>query len=298
MKVQVLKVNPLMTEKESDEWEGRFLVREDCKTLITYDADVYDKESGKCLAKFRKGLIPGSICDSAYKNLYKAATETDSRGIAGGKDETGRASSYRILKNGRRSNQTIAKNFTNSGIAGFYDRTTRFPYCRLTAFTHHHMDKFKEAYPMIKFVDNLYNDLMPKEYARQRAVADDTSQDFIIPNTAFSTITVNRNYITAVHKDSGDFKGGFGNLVALRKGKYDGCYLTLPRWGVGFDLQNKDVLLMDVHQWHGNTPMTNKDTNATRLSLVMYYRENMIKCGTAQQELNRAKKRKKGDSLS
>jgi hypothetical protein len=65
---------------------------------------------------------------------------------------------------------------------------------------------------------------------------------------------------------------------------------------VAFDMQNGDVLLVDVHQWHGNTPIK-ADPGAVRLSLVMYYREKMIHCGTMEEELKRVQKRKKGDKL-
>lgn len=296
--IKKLKVMPLMSVEESDTWEGRMLIEADCKILITQDTDVYDLESGKCLAKFRKGVLSGSLCQLAYDNLLDAAKATDSRKVAGGKDEfTGKNSKMRLKKDGTYSKQSIANEFVNSGVVGFYDRSTRFPYCRLTAYTHHQMDKYKAAYPIFKAVDNYYASLMPKEYAAQRKLADETSKDFVIPGTSFTTVTVNKNYRTAVHKDAGDFKGGFGNLTALRKGKYTGCHLVLPRWGVGFDLQNQDLLLMDVHQWHGNTPMVKVDRGATRLSLVMYYREKMNKCGTAKQELKRVTNRKKGEPL-
>ena len=67
---------------------------------------------------------------------------------------------------------------------------------------------------------------------------------------------------------------------------------------MAFDLQNCDLLLVDVHQWHGNTPIQKIDNNATRVSLVMYYRENMISCGTADEEVDRAKNRKAGTKLN
>ena len=36
-----------------------------------------------------------------------------------------------------------------------------------------------------------------------------------IPETAFSTITINRNFRTALHRDAGDYKDGFGNLTVI-----------------------------------------------------------------------------------
>jgi hypothetical protein len=291
--MQVIKLVPLMSVEESDLLAGKLLTREDCKTLITKDADVYDKESGACLAKFRKGVIPGRLLTEAYENLLPAAKPTDTRVLA-----TKNNTVVRTRKDGSVSKQQIAQGFVNSGVVGYYDRAPRFPFCRQTAYTQHHFDKFQASLGIVHFVDQMYKKLMPKEYKAQRALADKTSKDFKIHDTSFTTVTVNKNYRTAVHKDAGDFKGGFGNLVALRKGEFEGCYLTLPRWGVGFDLRNGDLLLMDVHQWHGNTPFIPLEKGATRLSLVMYYRENMIYCGTAQQEVNRAKNRKRGDKLT
>lgn len=185
-----------------------------------------------------------------------------------------------------------------SNIIGYMDRNPRFPNCRQTSFNEKQLQNFKKAYPIIKCVDKYYAKLMPEKYALQRSEADNTSKDFVIKNTAFTTVTVNKNWQTAVHKDKGDFENGFGNLIALRAGEFKGGYFVLPKWGVGFDLQNGDLLLTDVHQWHGNTPIHNVDPKAVRISLVMYYRKNMINCGTAAEELEKVKRRKKGDKIN
>jgi hypothetical protein len=299
--VKKVYVKPIMSVEESDKWAGRMLKAEDCKQVFNEDVDVYDKETGRCLAKFRKGVIPANVQKVAFENLLPAAKATDSRPTANGKSEDGRASKLRVKKDGTISKQVVARGEKiNSGVAGYFDRTQRpgFQHCRLTAFNRHHIDKFKAAYPIIKLVDSYYASLMPEYYKKQRGTADKTSKDFVIRGTAFTTLTVNKNYPTAVHKDAGDFKEGFGNLVALRKGKYEGCYFTFVRWGVGFDMQNGDLLMCDVHEWHGNTPMVAENKKVVRLSLVMYYRENMGKCGTMAEELERVKRRKKGDKLN
>jgi hypothetical protein len=54
-----------------------------------------------------------------------------------------------------------------------------------------------------------------------------------------------------------------------------------------------DVLLADVHQWHGNTPLI-LHPGAERISIVLYYREKMQYCGTESQELETAKRRTEG----
>lgn len=295
-----------MTVEESDQLAGILLKQEETYVIYRQDVDVYDKESGRCLAKFRKNVIPPEVQIAAFKNLLKAAGGTSNRGMGTGIVESeneglkvSKVKKRLKLKSGKLSKTNVAVGgIVNSGIIGYFDRTPRVPNCRLTAFTQHHFDKFKAAYPIIKFVDNQYAALMPKEYKKQRAQADKTSQDFVIKNTAFSTVTVNKNWQTAVHKDKGDFAEGFGNLTALRQGTFTGGHLVLPRWGVGFDIQNGDLLLMDVHQWHGNTPIVKDDPKAIRLSLVMYYREKMIHCKSMKEELKKVQNRSYGTRLN
>lgn len=282
---KIINIVPILSDEQADKLQGTLLPDTSYNILIDYDADVYCSVTGKCIAKFRKKTIPKNIANNAYLSLLKASKSSSNRGIASGSKRK-----FKMLKDGTVSNTGHADP-VNSSIIGYFDKNPRFPYCRQTAFNQHEFDKFKKAYPIIKYVDNKYAELMPKHYKKQRDIADKTTQDFVIKNTAFTTVTVNKNWQTAVHKDAGDFDEGFGNLVVLRKGLYTGGYFVVPKWGVAFDMQNLDLLLVDVHQWHGNTQITKIDKDATRISLVMYYRKKMIECGTVNEELKKAKAR-------
>ena len=301
--------------KHSDEWVGEHLAThllgdDSFDTLIDSDTDAYDQETGELLFKFRKGIIPKLVAKRAADVLFKHKFSSDNRGTAGGDivenlakgkvdkaleakiknskaAQAGRTQYKNIKKDGTISKQGRA-NDISSGIIGYYDRYPRIPYCRLTAFNQNHFERWKEVYPLVKFVDNCFKELIPEKYKLQRAEADATSQDFVIPNTAFSTVTVNQNWQTAVHKDKGDFEEGFGNLVALRRGKFEGGYFVLPEWRIAIDMQNCDCLLVNVHKWHGNTPIKTISKDALRVSTVMYYRKKMIDCGTHEEERLRA----------
>tara|TARA_R110000764_G_scaffold116946_2_gene204014 strand:+ start:87 stop:989 length:903 start_codon:yes stop_codon:yes gene_type:complete len=295
---KTIKLKPCLSDEEVNKLKGALLSEKDYRTLITYDADIYCEETGKCVAKFRKKVIPSNIATNAFNSLKAVSILSANRGISsGGSNEKGNFSEVRTKKDGTKSNTNITDKVA-SGIIGYFDRTPRTPYCRQTAFNEKQFQKFKEAYPIIKLVDTKYAQLMPEQYKLQRDEADNTSKEFVIKNTAFTTVTVNRNWQTAVHTDKGDFEKGFGNLVALRKGKYVGGYFVVPKWGVAFDLQNCDLLLVDVHQWHGNTPIQKIDEDAVRVSLVMYYRKNMISCGTSEEEMSIAKRRLLGSKLN
>lgn len=309
--METIRYPKVHSDKWVEEHLATHLLDENCyDSLVESDTDGYCAETGELIFKFRKSVIPKTVAKRASDILFKHKFSTGNRGTAGGDiqenaekglagsrlsealkshkiGEAGKGRYKPIKKDGTVSKTNIA-NEVNSGIIGYYDRYPRTPYCRLTAFNQNHFKDWKEVYPIIKFVDNQFAQLVPDKYKLQRAEADATSQDFVIPNTAFTTVTVNQNWQTAVHKDAGDLEQGFGNLVALRRGKYEGGYFVLPEWRVAIDLQNCDLLMVNVHRWHGNTPIKMISRDALRVSLVMYYRKKMIECGTHEEERLRA----------
>lgn len=309
--IRQLHLKRVRTLEQAEAMVGNLLTDEDYHTLVNYDCDGYDADTGDVLFKLRKGVIPTNFAKDAYHSLREAARPTDNRASATNPDTPGLIQNTRhknafdtggkqkgyVRSDGKISRSHFAKGNILSGVIGYYDRYPRFPYCRTTAFTQKNWDKFKKAYPIIKTVDDHYRELMPEQYAKQRALADITSPDFRIHDTAFTTITVNKNWQTSVHTDRGDFAEGFGNLVVLRAGRYTGGYFVLVEWGVAIDLNNCDLLLVDVHRPHGNTPIRLIDKNAERISLVMYYRENMKYCGTREQEREFLKHREPGSDL-
>lgn len=297
-----LRQEDCLTDEEADNLRGAKLDDSSYRLLLRTDADVY-KPDGTLLLRFRKNVIPYNLAVEAYPALRKAASATTNRGTAAGflrqnADEIAGtpvsqiSPTYynRVKKDGTISN-TDHGAIVNSGIIGYFDRYPRMPFCRQTAFNIQHYPQFRDAiYPYIKTIDGLYAQLVPEAYARQRALADATSQDFVIRGTAFTTVTVNKNWQTAVHKDSGDFADGFGNLSVVEAGRYDGGFIVFPKFKVAADVRTCDFLAMDVHEWHGNTGLTAITKRFDRVSVVCYYRENMYRCGTAQQELDRAKR--------
>jgi hypothetical protein len=56
-----------------------------------------------------------------------------------------------------------------------------------------------------------------------------------------------------------------------------GGYLGFPQFKILIKVLPGDFLLMDVHQWHCNTPITISE-DGYRLSFVMYIREDMKEC--------------------
>lgn len=278
---------------------GSFLSDKDFETLINYDCDIYNL-NGVLLAKFRKNVLSEIKLKQCVENVRYSITKMDNRGVASGKvnqTKTQRPThqgdpvfKQRKIRVDGSVSKTKVGNVVLNGLIGHMDRTVMMPFCRKTAFTKHEFDKFEKAIPYIKEVDNFYKNLVPDKWHVQNEYAKSTNKNYIIKGTSFTTVTINKDFQTAVHKDSGDLKKGFGNLSCYKTKGSKGGYFVLPEYKIAFDLCSTDLLLVDVHLWHGNTPIINETENDERISFVMYYREKTIKCLSPTLELERVKR--------
>ena len=316
--VQRLFVQKIFSDDEVSNLEGTWIDESHIKLpLVKEDTDVYYNDDGiyKLLLKFRKNVISDDLIDIGWNSYKDLAKPSRGRGASAGPIDTeGQYWSKKDLVNtkkwstsymikGKKSKMKV-NNQVASNPVGFYEASNNFSKlpCRLTHFTRCNFKKYNEGLPFIQRIDELFQELIPNAHKRQLERANLTD-NFKIPNTSFSTVTINRNFRTALHRDAGDFRGGFGNLTVIERGKYHGGYTVFPQFGIGIDLRNNDFVAMDVHQWHSNTKLyetiEDKEFNSTlksefkdnpdigtagiyekytRLSFVCYLREKIIKC--------------------
>jgi hypothetical protein len=318
VKVRVYVLQPKLSDEEIAKREGTFFEKRGMR-IIDHDADVYvEDETAKggkrLLAKFRKGVFPIAMTELAWDAFHKTAASSRNRGAAAGPlDLSGNywkkrnvnvinpwSANYEV--NGKMSRMRV-NNPVFSSVLGYFEQTpfVGLP-CRMTAYTQAYFKYYKQGLLFIQAIDKQFRRLVPSRYKPQheRAAA---KPEYQIQNTAFSSVTINRNFRTGLHKDAGDFKGGFGNLSVVERGKYHGGETLFPQYGVGFDIRTGDFLAMDVHEWHCNTALyetaSDKAYNKkledvytndietgiqgshfkfTRLSFVCYLREKLIDC--------------------
>lgn len=282
MSVKIIRRGKQLKDFEAEKLKTKFIDDNYFDMLIDYDCDIVDNYNNPLL-RFRKNILPKNILELGYNSFKKSITKNVGRGVAaGGYDTSGK---FDISPE------------VESGNVGFMDaRPGNLDYCRLTAFGRDYFDEFTAGIPFVEYVDYLYSKLCPKHYFKQKTIADSTNRNFIIGNTSFTTVTVNQNFQTAVHKDAGDYRDGFGNLIVYNDGSYNGGYFVLPQYKIAVDVQSTDVLFVDVHQWHGNTEMKLKPgfDQIFRISFVLYYRENMFKCKQPSEQLKNLKINKNG----
>jgi hypothetical protein len=182
--------------------------------------------------------------------------------------------------------QTTYANGVFSGIAGWFDRYPRIPYGRATSYTEKNREKFEMAFPFLQTLAKGFKELMPWRYSNQMEAAKKLDPQFLVPETPFTTITVNKTFRTAAHFDAGDLNSGLSNLLVLsNNGNYKGGYLIAPEYRVAVNVRPGDLLLINNHEvMHGNTPIELLDEEAERISLVCYFREKMLELGSKEYE--------------
>lgn len=275
-------INVLKLEKVDDIPSGIFINDLSEYKIVKKDTDCFDKNTGQLLFKLRKGVI-SEISRNTFKSAIPRVTSISKNG-------TNRALSQieANLKDGvdihdGNENMSLEDRLAKlvhirSNIWGSYDRPKRNSNegnCRKTALTVKHYEKWKMMHPLVQEINKLYSELTPKEYKLQkRFINTDVYQNWCIPKTVYSTITINGDTQMVTHRDSQDFKKGFGNLVTLRYGNYKGGETLFPNYHVGVDLQEGDMLIMNVHELHCNGPII----GTGRVSIVCYLRENINKC--------------------
>jgi len=300
--VKVIIAKRLFSEEHMKSKEGEYFDKKHYNTIVDYDCDCYyydENNNEKILFKFRKNVLPEKLCKVALDNLKEAAKKThDNRGASAGVIDLKKMPSYANQENqlvGKSKFRVLAYiskltgklvknslgNISRSNIIGFFDKRDRnlgpnAPNCRTTAFTSQQVEKWNNVLPFIKCIDKQFKKLIPVNHKIQYDQANQT--EYVIKDTAFSTVTINYNWRTALHKDAGDLKDGFGNLIVCEEGRYEGGCTGFPQFKVAIDVRNGDFLAMDVHEWHCNTKIKPIDKDYTRLSLVAYLRDKMIRC--------------------
>jgi hypothetical protein len=225
------------------------------------------KPDGSLLLAYRREAIPlEAIPPQARSALRRIARPTESRVTASG---------------GAR---------VRSGIAGFVDGFGHYPFCRMTAFTRDDRDGWVGLNDYMLANDAVLRQACPQHYAHRLKLAARIHPYWRIPGTVFTTLTVNVNYSSTVHRDGGNL--GLSVLAVLRTGHPKGGVLVLPKWRVGVDLGHRDVVIADLaRELHANTELLCAG-NAERLSTVLYLRAGVVGAGTPAEEWEKARRRR------
>lgn len=277
---------------------GEFLT---CNNIINEDCDLYDSHTGDIVFLFRKKIIPSELYVLHTSLIKHSSTISANRGNSAGKvtidglvkgkehwkafpvalcnqkgelleGDIKKSSSFFKYNDGRTSKRARSNSVASQSIGGF-DKSPQFP-CRLTHWTKHHLDAYKSIYPLCEYVSDRYFEYFPDKWLNQYDIYRNAPQEYVIPKTNFSTITLNNTFRTASHQDKGDCKKGLTCFTTKKIGDYSGGELHFPEYGIGANVEEGDLLIFNPHIIHCN----NEIKGNGRIAFVFYLREKMNQC--------------------
>jgi hypothetical protein len=159
-----------LTDSATDALAASHLGDDSYDTLFVDDVDVF-KPDGSVLCRFRQNVLSEEECVAAFPVWKEAARTSYNRGNAGGQiKEDKRYAATIPISNTRaiykKQDGTVAHvrvaNAVQSGIVGYFNRTARNPYCRLTSYNLDHPARFASVMPFIRKIDATFAELMPE----------------------------------------------------------------------------------------------------------------------------------------
>lgn len=180
---------------------------------------------------------------------------------------------YKIVKNYNSSLRKTAVNNGKNCIIGFYNQPKLHHKkhfinkkgsivcrkCKYNTFPDY-------IYELFTLLSDIYKELDPVEYEYQKSEYDKIDPDFKIPNSIFTTCTINYNVVCKPHVDKGNYRG---KSLIFCMGDFEGGSLIIG--GNEKKLKEGTVMLIDGNLEHYNTPII----KGKKLSIVLYIRSDM-----------------------
>lgn len=279
-------------------WKGKHPLKEHYDLMLSGNCEVRGPK-GEFVCQVLRGVLSEEAVSKAVPVLHwMRKFKSDNRGTYAGAAVSGK----QIKADGTKSRSIRALDkegnriTVSSTVAGYYERQGgRHPFCRATGIVRNHPEEWSQLIPLMQECSKVFEAAQNAKYLVQMKYVASTDPAWVIPGTPFTTVTVNNTVPAAYHQDGGDLKEGLGILLGFKKGNFDGFELVIPEYRVALELSDRDVLLFNPTVWHGNIPPSYSegelDEDWYRMSMVLYYREGILGCGSPEEELKRSKDR-------
>ena len=185
-----------------------------------------------------------------------------------------------------------------SAYMGSYPRTGfRSKHCNLATLNEDHPELYNQ---MIKLAEKackrygkLFNETFNKHLDMIKVGWKDKEpihDDYIIGDSVFTGLVINKNTQMAYHLDRGNHPDVFSALFTF-KNDCVGGHLAFPEYGFSIAMEDGALLLFNGQKIiHGVTPIKPISKNAYRYSVVFYSKTEMWKCLPLDEELLKAQK--------
>ena len=136
---------------------------------------------------------------------------------------------------------------------------------------------------------NALREIAPEQtQAHEELVAENIHRDWWLGDCPFTSGIINHTNVLPYHKDSGNLQGSWSMMLALRKGDEGGA-LHIPEYNETLAIPDCSVTFFNGQKyWHGVTPISLRDRDAYRFTMVWYVKDRIKYCLSREEELHRA----------
>lgn len=238
----------------------------DYDTLITEPTIVVDEDDGqvKIIYDFLEGLDTSPIVDALKSIKYHE---------------------------GQRSRGLIS----HSRIFGYRPRLEmRGDYCSSTSMAAEHPSQHALVANFALKLEEYYRKYQEEGYTKHKALTDEKVKPSyrIQGKSIFTSGIINKNNPLKYHFDTGNFRDVYSCMVVFKE-DVQGGFLSVPDYGIGFQLPNNSIFLFDGQSvLHGVTPIKRQNEGGHRFSIVYYSLKRMWQCLEIDEELARIRRKK------
>lgn len=178
---------------------------------------------------------------------------------------------------------------TQSSVFGALPRNPlRNDRCRFSKQTSEEKENFVHAFEFGEYVSDVYKKHLPEAFGvNEKLIKENVNESWLPTDIPFTTCNFNINHAIKHHRDTGNFKGVFSNVLILKEG-LSGGFLVFPELRIAFEQADGALGVFDGQRWmHGVMPIFQTEPNGYRASIVFYALEQMKKCYPYKAELAR-----------
>jgi len=178
---------------------------------------------------------------------------------------------------------------TKSSVFGALPRVAlRNDFCRFSNKTSEEKQNTNKLFTFQETLCNIYKKYLPElyEYDLEKA-RNKINDDYRLIDTPYTTANINVNHAIKYHKDSGNIKNSFSNVLILKE-NCTGGELVLPEYRLALEQADGALCIFSGQkEIHGVMPIKPYKEDFYRASIVYYTLAQLEHCYPYKQEVTR-----------
>jgi hypothetical protein len=178
---------------------------------------------------------------------------------------------------------------TKSSVFGALPRIPmRNDFCRFSNKTFEEKENMKKLMSFQKILCEVYKEHLPSLFEKDiEFVRKNIDDDYRLVDTPYTTVNINVNHAIKHHKDNGNIKGSYSNVLILKENCLGG-ELVLPEYRIALEQGDGALCIFrGQEEIHGVMPLTPLNKDFYRASIVYYTLAQLKHCYPYKEEVTR-----------